>query len=37
MRRPVHAKKMRIIPANSVATIEIYNLALPARDYFFKL
>jgi len=36
IRRPVHAKKIRIIPANSVATIEIHNLALPARDYFFK-
>jgi len=36
MRRPVHAKKIRIISANLVATVKIYNLALPARDYFFK-
>jgi len=36
MRRPVHAKKIRIISANLVATIKIHNLALLARDYFFK-
>jgi len=28
---------MRIISTNLVATIKIYNLALLARDYFFKL
>jgi len=33
----VHAKKIRIISANLVATIKIYNLALLARDYFFEL
>jgi len=33
----VHAKKMRVISANLVATVKIYNLALLARDYFFKL
>jgi len=37
MRRPVHAKRMRIISANLVATVEIYNLALLVRDYFFEL
>jgi len=36
IRRLVYAKKIRIISANLVATVEIHNLALPARDYFFK-
>jgi len=37
IRRLVYAKRIRIISANLVATIKIYNLALLARDYFFKL
>jgi len=36
IRLPVYTKKIRIISANLVATIKIYNLALLARDYFFE-
>ncbi len=34
MDRPVHATKMRVIPPQAAAVVEVHKLDLPERDYF---
>jgi len=36
MNRPVNATKMRVIPPQAAAVVEVRKIDLPERDYFFE-
>jgi hypothetical protein len=36
MNQPVNATKMRVIPLQAAAVVEVHKIDLPERDYFFE-